>query len=647
MRLLGWTAATAMPADRGGAAPPEGAAHRQRARHAAAPTSSTHIHDAGLKVAALCGSPYQALKHKDAGVDIVIAQGGEGGGHTGEVGSIVLWPAGRQGHRAHADARRRRHRLGRADRRRAGPRRPGRVGRLAVAHRRGGRPPAGAEAAAARRRRRATPCARRSFTGKPCRMLRNEWTEAWERARHPRPAADADAVHGVGQLRGPRPPLRRQGPGGAVQPGRPGRRPARTRSRRRPRSSSASSRSTSTPSTASTSSRRPDQPRTDRSARSHGPAPTRRVGLVLGAGGVAGGAFHAGVLAALAEATGWDPRHGQRRRRHVRGFDHRGLAPGGPARRRPARAGRGPPAVGRGPAGRAASVGPTRRARRCARPRAAAPAGRAGRHLARGRPASAGRPPRGAGRRPAAEGSVSTEMISEGIGGAVARRVAAPTRSGSAPCARPTAGGWCSAAATRGRPCPTRWRRRAPSRGSSAPVVIDGAAAHRRRRPLARPTPTCCSTPAARPRAGELTDVPPGSPTAAGCRPADAGVGRRAARRRRPRGSAGGGIPWWPSSPTRRCSPDGPERHGPTRGRHRRRRSSARRKLGARATCPTTGTVLTDDVRGSRCHTRDEPPPRGGREGALGPGARPSPACSCWWRSQPARLRRAPAAAYG
>lgn len=34
-----------------------------------------------------------------------------------------------------------------------------------------------------------------------------------------------------------------------------------------------------------------------------------RVGLVLGAGGVAGGAFHAGVLAALEEATGWGPRH--------------------------------------------------------------------------------------------------------------------------------------------------------------------------------------------------------------------------------------------------------------------------------------------------------------------------------------------------
>ncbi len=38
------------------------------------------------------------------------------------------------------------------------------------------------------------------------------------------------------------------------------------------------------------------------------PPTVPRVGLVLGAGGVAGGAFHAGVLAALAERTGWDPR---------------------------------------------------------------------------------------------------------------------------------------------------------------------------------------------------------------------------------------------------------------------------------------------------------------------------------------------------
>ena len=37
-------------------------------------------------------------------------------------------------------------------------------------------------------------------------------------------------------------------------------------------------------------------------------AAAARIGLVLGAGGVAGGAFHAGVLAALHETTGWDPR---------------------------------------------------------------------------------------------------------------------------------------------------------------------------------------------------------------------------------------------------------------------------------------------------------------------------------------------------
>jgi NTE family protein len=37
-------------------------------------------------------------------------------------------------------------------------------------------------------------------------------------------------------------------------------------------------------------------------------APTPRIGLVLGAGGVIGHAYHAGVLDGLGEATGWDPR---------------------------------------------------------------------------------------------------------------------------------------------------------------------------------------------------------------------------------------------------------------------------------------------------------------------------------------------------
>ena len=33
-----------------------------------------------------------------------------------------------------------------------------------------------------------------------------------------------------------------------------------------------------------------------------------RIGLVLGAGGVTGHAYHAGVLDGLCDATGWDPR---------------------------------------------------------------------------------------------------------------------------------------------------------------------------------------------------------------------------------------------------------------------------------------------------------------------------------------------------
>jgi NAD(P)H-dependent flavin oxidoreductase YrpB (nitropropane dioxygenase family) len=32
------------------------------------------------------------VAHKKAGLDFVVAQGGEGGGHTGDIGSVVLWP---------------------------------------------------------------------------------------------------------------------------------------------------------------------------------------------------------------------------------------------------------------------------------------------------------------------------------------------------------------------------------------------------------------------------------------------------------------------------------------------------------------------------------------------------------------------------
>jgi NAD(P)H-dependent flavin oxidoreductase YrpB (nitropropane dioxygenase family) len=49
-----------------------------------------HEHD--VKVAALCGSVAQAERQVNQGVDIVVAQGTEAGGHTGDVASLILWP---------------------------------------------------------------------------------------------------------------------------------------------------------------------------------------------------------------------------------------------------------------------------------------------------------------------------------------------------------------------------------------------------------------------------------------------------------------------------------------------------------------------------------------------------------------------------
>lgn len=49
-------------------------------------------HEKGVPVAALAGAVEHARRHVENGVDIVIAQGYEAGGHTGEVASMVLWP---------------------------------------------------------------------------------------------------------------------------------------------------------------------------------------------------------------------------------------------------------------------------------------------------------------------------------------------------------------------------------------------------------------------------------------------------------------------------------------------------------------------------------------------------------------------------
>lgn len=144
------------------------------------------VHASGKLVAALCGSAAQAARHKAAGVDVVIAQGTEGGGHTGEIGSMVLWPEV-------LDV------LGDTPMLAAGGIGSGRqmaaalsmgaqgvwTGSLWLTVEEADVPPAQMESlfeATSKDTLRS-----RSWTGKPCRMLRNEWTEAWEAEENPKP----------------------------------------------------------------------------------------------------------------------------------------------------------------------------------------------------------------------------------------------------------------------------------------------------------------------------------------------------------------------------------------------------------------------------------------------------------------------------
>jgi NAD(P)H-dependent flavin oxidoreductase YrpB (nitropropane dioxygenase family) len=137
-------------------------------------------------VAALAGRLDHAIAHRDAGVDIVIAQGTEGGGHTGEIGTMVLVPqvvdavapipvlaaggiaSGRQVAAALA--------LGAEG---------VWCGSVWLTTHEAETAPSVKEkflAASSADTRRS-----RSLTGKPARMLRSAWTDAWEQADAPAP----------------------------------------------------------------------------------------------------------------------------------------------------------------------------------------------------------------------------------------------------------------------------------------------------------------------------------------------------------------------------------------------------------------------------------------------------------------------------
>ena len=91
MGLFGWTLATAMPLVDEALTRPN---CKMIANALGTPPKEVieKIKSSGRIMAALCGKPKQALSHKAAGIDVIIAQGYEGGGHTGEIGSMVLWP---------------------------------------------------------------------------------------------------------------------------------------------------------------------------------------------------------------------------------------------------------------------------------------------------------------------------------------------------------------------------------------------------------------------------------------------------------------------------------------------------------------------------------------------------------------------------
>ena len=185
LQLLGWTEATATPQVEIALQHPK-MTLIANALGTPPPDMITHIHEAGRKVAALCGSPYQAMKHAAADVDIIIAQGGEGGGHCGEVGSIVLWP---QVVKAVA------------------PRPVLAAGGIGSGQQIAAALALGCQGAWSGSQwlmveeSENTPVQQnayieagsrdtvrsRSFTGKPCRMLRNDWTEAWQTEGNPEP----------------------------------------------------------------------------------------------------------------------------------------------------------------------------------------------------------------------------------------------------------------------------------------------------------------------------------------------------------------------------------------------------------------------------------------------------------------------------
>ena len=89
-QLLGWTDATSRPLVDVALSHPIKLLANALGPPPEDVVAKAHEHD--VPVAALVGNVDQARKQVAAGVDIIVAQGTEAAGHTGDVASMVLWP---------------------------------------------------------------------------------------------------------------------------------------------------------------------------------------------------------------------------------------------------------------------------------------------------------------------------------------------------------------------------------------------------------------------------------------------------------------------------------------------------------------------------------------------------------------------------
>jgi NAD(P)H-dependent flavin oxidoreductase YrpB (nitropropane dioxygenase family) len=147
-------------------------------------------HDRGMLVAALAGKAEHARRQVASGVDIVVAQGHEAGGHTGEIGTMVLVPevvdaVGDQAHVLAAGGIGCGRQIAAALALGAAGAWMGSAWLVTAEYQQLSAAPAVQQALL--RATSSDTVRSRIYSGKPARLLKNRWTAAWEQPGAPAP----------------------------------------------------------------------------------------------------------------------------------------------------------------------------------------------------------------------------------------------------------------------------------------------------------------------------------------------------------------------------------------------------------------------------------------------------------------------------